>query len=46
MKKLIGVIGSGLIGTNPFQERAWSGSSRFFFNMLMEKKNPQKSFWC
>ncbi|MCI0591225.1 MAG: glycosyltransferase family 4 protein [Gammaproteobacteria bacterium] len=29
--KLIGVMGSGLIGTNPYEENAWSGSSRYFF---------------
>jgi glycosyltransferase involved in cell wall biosynthesis len=29
--KIIGVMGSGLIGTDPFAVDAWSGSSRFFF---------------
>jgi len=30
-RKLVGVMGSGLIGTDPYAENAWSGSSRFFF---------------
>jgi len=29
--KFIGVMGSGLIGTDPYAVDAWSGSSRFFF---------------
>jgi alpha-maltose-1-phosphate synthase len=29
--KLIGVMGSGLIGTDPYEENAWSGISRHFF---------------
>ena len=28
---VIGVMGSGLIGTDPYEENSWSGSSRFFF---------------
>lgn len=31
MKKLVGIIGSSLIGLDPFHPRAWSGSSRRFF---------------
>jgi len=31
IRKLVGIIGSGLIGRDPFDPRAWSGSSRFFF---------------
>lgn len=27
----VGVMGSGLIGTDPFEENAWSGSSKYFF---------------
>lgn len=30
-RKLVGVMGSGLIGTDPYHENAWSGSSRHFF---------------
>lgn len=29
--KLVGVMGSGLIGRDPYEENAWSGSSRYFF---------------
>jgi glycosyltransferase involved in cell wall biosynthesis len=42
VKKLIGIIGSGMIGRDPFDERAWSGISRNFFlacqrlNILMD----------
>lgn len=31
MKKLIGVIGSGIMGRDPFDDKSWSGSSRHFF---------------
>ena len=31
MRKLIGVIGSGLLGRDPFDDKSWSGSSRRFF---------------
>ena len=30
-QKIVGVMGSGMIGTDPYAENAWSGSSRFFF---------------
>lgn len=30
-RKLIGVMGSGLIGADPYHEAAWSGSSQHFF---------------
>jgi starch synthase len=30
-KKLVGVIGSGNIGRDPFHPGSWSGSSKFFF---------------
>jgi starch synthase len=30
--KLVGVMGSGLIGTDPYGENAWSGCSRYFFS--------------
>jgi len=32
LAKIVGVMGSGLIGTDPFEENAWSGSSRYFFS--------------
>lgn len=31
MKKLVGIIGSGLIGTDPYHPKSWSGSSSRFF---------------
>lgn len=31
MRELVGIIGSSLIGTDPFHPRAWSGISRRFF---------------
>lgn len=43
-KKIIGIVGSGLIGTDPFDERSWSGSSRYFFNKLKEKGALQRAF--
>jgi starch synthase len=30
-RKLVGIIGSGLIGEDPFDRQSWSGSSFFFF---------------
>ena len=30
-RKLIGIIGSGLLGSDPYSPRTWSGISRFFF---------------
>jgi starch synthase len=36
-KRLIGVIGSGMIGTDPFHERSWSGSSHRFFGECLRK---------
>jgi starch synthase len=29
--KITGVIGSGMIGTDPYDPQSWSGSSRYFF---------------
>jgi len=29
--KFTGIIGSGMIGTDPYDARSWSGSSRYFF---------------
>jgi len=31
MKKIVGIIGSGNIGRDPFDKGSWSGSSYFFF---------------
>jgi glycosyltransferase involved in cell wall biosynthesis len=35
--KFVGVIGSGLIGTDPFDERSWSGISHRFFAECLHK---------
>src|SRR5579862_6217923 len=37
LKRLVGVIGSRMIGTDPFHERAWSGSSHRFFAECQRK---------
>ncbi len=30
-QKVVGVMGSGLVGTDPYAPNAWSGSSKYFF---------------
>jgi alpha-maltose-1-phosphate synthase len=42
--RLIGVMGSGLIGTNPYAENAWSGSSRHFFSECSAQGILQRAF--
>ena len=37
LKQLVGVIGSRMIGTDPFHERSWSGSSHRFFAECLRK---------
>ncbi|RKF14392.1 glycosyltransferase [Alginatibacterium sediminis] len=44
MKELVGIIGSGNIGRDPFHPRSWSGSSRFFFQALQERKLLKRAF--
>jgi glycosyltransferase involved in cell wall biosynthesis len=34
MKQFVGIIGSGLIGRDPFDRQSWSGCSYFFFTEL------------
>lgn len=36
-KRIVGIIGSGMIGTDPFHERSWSGSSHRFFGECLRK---------
>jgi glycosyltransferase involved in cell wall biosynthesis len=43
-KKIVGVIGSSLIGTDPFDPKVWSGSSKFFFDACLEKGILQRAF--
>jgi alpha-maltose-1-phosphate synthase len=37
-KQLVGVIGSRMIGTDPFDKRSWSGSSHRFFGECLRKE--------
>lgn len=43
-RQLVGVIGSGMIGTDPFSEAAWSGSSRFFFEECRRQGLLRRAF--
>lgn len=36
-EKFVGIIGSGLIGRDPFDERSWSGISHRFFGQCLQK---------
>ena len=42
--KLVGVMGSGLIGTDPYEENAWSGSSRYFFKECDRQQLLHRAF--
>lgn len=42
--KIVGVMGSGLIGTDPYQENAWSGSSKFLFKECSSRGILHKAF--
>jgi glycosyltransferase involved in cell wall biosynthesis len=44
MKKLIGVIGSGLLGRDPFDDKSWSGSSRRFFESCRKVGILERAF--
>jgi glycosyltransferase involved in cell wall biosynthesis len=41
---IVGVMGSGLIGTDPYEENAWSGSSRFFFEECQRQNWLRRAF--
>ena len=43
-KQLVGVIGSRMIGTDPFHERSWSGSSHRFFAECQRKDILHRAF--
>jgi glycosyltransferase involved in cell wall biosynthesis len=43
-KQLVGVIGSGLVGRDPFHRRSWSGGSSFLFNGLKEAGALHRAF--
>jgi len=44
VKKLVGIIGSGLIGRDPFDRRSWSTSSYFFFTALKQQGVLHRAF--
>jgi alpha-maltose-1-phosphate synthase len=41
---LVGIVGSGLIGRDPFDRRCWSGSSYFFFTALAAQGALHRAF--
>jgi len=43
-KKIVGIIGSGLIGEDPFDRQSWSGSSYFFFRECERQGVLQRAF--
>lgn len=42
--RMIGVMGSGLIGNDPYEENAWSGSSKCFFNQCTRQGYLHRAF--
>ena len=43
-RPLVGVIGSGLMGRDPFDRRSWSTSSYFFFTALQRRGALHRAF--
>ena len=43
-KKFVGIIGSGLIGEDPFDRQSWSGSSYFFFRECQRQGILHRAF--
>ena len=43
-KPLVGVIGSGLIGYDPFDRKCWSGISYYFFGGLRSRGRLRRAF--
>jgi starch synthase len=43
-RKLTGVLGSGLIGYDPFDRRCWSGTSYFFFTAIKNRGRLHRAF--
>src|SRR5437773_8561431 len=43
-KTLVGILGSGLIGYEPFDRRAWSGISYFVFTQLTQHSALHRAF--
>ena len=44
MKPLVGICGSGLIGSDPFDRRTWSGSAYFLFSALRARGALHRAF--
>ena len=44
MRKIIGVIGSSMVGDQPFSRDAWSGSSYYFFTACKESGILERAF--
>lgn len=42
--KIVGVMGSGMIGTDPYAQNAWSGSSKFFFRECQRQGLLERAF--
>jgi glycosyltransferase involved in cell wall biosynthesis len=42
--QLVGVMGSGMIGTDPYEENAWSGSSKYFFRECERQGALRRAF--
>jgi len=43
-KSLVGIVGSGLLGADPFDRRTWSGSSFHFFSTLKARGRLHRAF--
>src|SRR4051812_22843896 len=43
-KKLVGILGSGLIGYDPFDRKTWSGISYYVFSQLIEHSALHRAF--
>lgn len=44
MKKLVGIVGSGMIGRDPFDPQCWSGSSAKLFNACKSANRLHRAF--
>lgn len=44
MSKIIGIVGSGIVGRNPFDERCWSGSSKNLFEACQRQGILEDAF--
>jgi hypothetical protein len=44
MKKIIGIVGSGMVGRDPFDPRCWSRAGYNLFTKLREKDHLRRAF--